>query len=150
MDNISVRNVRDYRNLAIEFKPLHWLDVPSGAVSAMAKANLGHQMRYSVEALEDELERADHRHVLQLECVGGTERDPECWSLYADGVLAASGSGAFARACFEEDAEAFKDVCRGAVEAAEKDGLSPLREHDFRPLRTCRAIAAVEGRRSRA
>ncbi|MDO4443124.1 MAG: hypothetical protein Q4B69_04540 [Slackia sp.] len=149
MDNASVRNVCDHRNLAIESKPLHWLDVPAGAVSAIAKANLGYQMRYSIELLESELERTGKRHVLQLECEGGTERDPECWLLYADGVLAASGSGAFARACFEEDAEAFKDVCHDAVEAAEKDGLSPLGKRDFRLLRACRAVAAIEGRRSR-
>lgn len=144
MDNASVRAVRTYRDLAIEDKPLHWLDVPSGCVSAMAKANLGYQMRYSVGTLEQELAEAGSGHVLQLVCEGGTERDPDRWTLYADGACAARGSGEFARACFQEDAEAFRDVCRDAVGAAEGEGLAPLDERDFRVLKLCRDVAAIE------
>lgn len=148
MDNASARNVCDYRNLAIENKPLHWLDAPSGAVSAMAKGNLGYQMRYSVETLESELAETTGRHVLQLVMEGDTDRDPRQWSLYADGFCVASGSGEFARACFQKDAHAFKDVCRSAVKASERDGLPLLDERDFRLLRTCRAVVATELRRS--
>ena len=149
MDNASVRAARDYRNLAIEYRPLHWLDGPTGCVSGIAKANLGHQMRYSVETLESELARTPMRHVLQLAFGEGADRDPAYWALHADGMLVADGSGEFARACFQESAEAFRDVCRDAVAAAEEEGLAPLDERDFRLLRICRDMLAVHERRCR-
>lgn len=143
MDNASLHN---FRNLAIEPKPVHWLDVPTGCVSGMAKANLGHQMRYSVETLEAELVATTSRHALQIVFEGGTDRDPEHWALHADGRLVADGSGEFARSCFQERTDAFRDVCRDAVKAAEACGLPPLDERDFRLLSACRAVAAIEKR----
>ena len=55
MDNVSVRDAREFLNLSVERPRMHLLDEPTGYISAMGKANLGHQMRYSVERLEAEL-----------------------------------------------------------------------------------------------
>ncbi|MDO5359006.1 hypothetical protein DMP07_00490 [Slackia faecicanis] len=143
MDNASLCHVCDFLNLTFDPEPMHWLDEPTGHASALAKANLGHQMRYSVESLESELACSEMRHVLQLVFEGGTERDPEYWSLHADGACVASGSGAFARACFRESAQAFKDVCRDAVEAAHGNAVASLDAHDYRLLRICRDVASI-------
>lgn len=143
MDDVALRGVRDFLNLTCDPEPMHWLDKPTGFASALAKSNLAYQMRYSVELLESELARIDMRHVLQLVLEGGGEYDPEHWSLYADGVRVARGSGAFVRACFRERAHAFEDVCRDAVKAAHGDAVAPLGEHDYRLLRTCRDVALI-------
>ena len=55
MDNVSVRDAREFLNLSVEQPRMHLLDEPTGYISAMGKSNLGHQMRYSVERLEAEL-----------------------------------------------------------------------------------------------
>lgn len=55
--------------------------------------------------------------MLQLVCEAD-ERDPQSWTLYADGLKCAHGTGEFARARFCEAAGAFMGVCREAVRAA--------------------------------
>ena len=106
MDNVSVRDAREFLNLSVEQPRMHLLDEPTGYISAMGKSNLGHQMRYSVERLEAELAGNGEPRVLQLVCEGD-EREPRAWTLYADGLKCAHGTGAFARACFCEAADAF-------------------------------------------
>ena len=117
MDNVSVRDAREFLNLSVERPRMHLLDEPTGYISAMGKSNLGHQMRYSAERLEAELADDGEPRVLQLVCEGD-EREPRAWTLYADGLKCAHGTGEFARACFCEAAGAFMDVCREAVRAA--------------------------------
>ena len=75
MDNVSVRDAREFLNLSVERPRMHLLDEPTGYISAMGKANLGHQMRYSVERLEAELAGNGEPRVLQLACEGD-EREP--------------------------------------------------------------------------
>lgn len=67
---------------------------------AGTKGNLAHQMRYSVELLEATLHSNGTPHVLQLKLEGGDERNPSFWTLYADGVRVAHGTGEFAQECF--------------------------------------------------
>ena len=111
MDNVSVRDAREFLNLSVERPRMHLLDEPTGYISAMGKSNLGHQIRYSAERLEAELSDDGKPHVLQLVCEGD-EREPQSWTLYADGLKCAHGTGEFARACFCEAADAFMGVCR--------------------------------------
>ena len=138
MDNVSVRDSREFLNLSVERPRMHLLDEPTGYISAMGKSNLGHQIRYSAERLEAELSDDGKPHVLQLVCEGD-EREPQSWTLYADGLKCAHGTGEFARACFCEAADAFMGVCREAV-----------RKHDYDLLRTARRIAAAEAERRAA
>ena len=145
MGNVSVRDAREFLNLSVERPRIHLRDEPTGDISAMAKSNLGHQMRYSVDRLEAELAAGGEPRVLQLVCEGN-EREPRSWTLYADGLKCAHGTGEFARACFCEAAEAFMSMCRDAVRAA----VLPSRSaHDYDLLRTARRIAAVEADVSR-
>lgn len=65
---------------------------------------------------------------------------PLDWVIVSDGACVADGSGAFARECFCEGAEAFLDLCRGAVRAAELRQWSQ-REHEL--LSAVRGIAMV-------
>ena len=131
MDNFSVRSERNFHNLAAKPKQMHLLDEPSGYASAMVKSSLSHQMRFTVQALEEELCVAGDPHVLQIKLLGDDSREPSSWMLFADGVCVADGSGAFARECFCEGAEVFLDLCRDAVEAAElpRVGLRWCRQH---------------------
>ena len=140
MDNVSVRDSREFLNLSVERPRMHLLDEPTGYISAMGKSNLGHQIRYSAERLEAELSDDGKPHVLQLVCEGD-EREPQSWTLYAD------GTGEFARACFCEAADAFMGVCREAVRAA---ALPSRSKHDYDLLRTARRIAAAEAERRAA
>ena len=55
MDESSVRVERDFHNLTVNPRRMHLLDEPHGYISALAKDNLAHQMRFSVKTLEDEL-----------------------------------------------------------------------------------------------
>lgn len=145
MDNTSVRDTCDFLFLNVEQPRMHLLDEPTGYVSAMARANLGHQMRYSVKRLEAEIADSGEPRVLQLICEGN-EREPRSWTLYADGLRCAHGTSDFARACFYEAAEAFMDVCREAVHAAD---LPPRSAHDYELLRAARSIAVVKAIASR-
>ena len=137
MDNFSVRSERSFHNLVVKPKRMHLLDGPSGYASAMVKSSLSHQMRFTVQKLEEELCAAGNPHVLQIKLLGDDSREPSSWKLFADGACVADGSGAFARECF---CEAFLDLCRGAVRAAELRQWSQ-REHEL--LSAVRGIAMV-------
>ena len=125
MDNFSVRSERNFHNLVAKPKQIHLLDEPSGYASAMVKSSLSHQMRFTVQKLEEELCAAGNPHVLQIK-------------LFADGTCVADGSGAFARECFCEGAEVFLDLCREAVETAE---LRQWSQREYELLSTARGIA---------
>ena len=140
MDESSVRVERDFHNLAINPRRMHLLDEPYGYISALAKDNLAHQVRFSVKTLEDELLAAGTPHVLQIELRGDDSREPAAWTLFADGEDVASGSGVFARECFYEGAGVFLDVCRDAVRAAD---LPEWSEREYRLLNAARKIAEV-------
>ena len=140
MDDSSVCVERDFHNLTVNPRRMHLLDEPHGYVSALAKNNLAHQMRFSVKALEDELLAAGAPHVLQIKLQGDDLREPSAWALFADGEDAASGSGAFARECFCEGARVFLDVCRDAVRAA---NLPEWSEREYSLLSAARKIAAA-------
>lgn len=128
-----------YLNLQAERLPLKLIDEPCGHISAMAKANLGHQMRYSARVLEQELVADGSPHILQLK-TRGDDYVPERWRLYANGTLIASGSGDYARQCFEKDPRAFLSIMREAIEASSE----PLTGEQFRLLAMARNIATVE------
>ena len=140
MDESSVRVERDFHNLVINPRRMHLLDEPYGYISALAKDNLAHQVRFSVKTLEDELLAAGTPHVLQIELRGDDSREPAAWTLFADGEDVASGSGAFARECFYEGARVFLGVCRDAVHEA---NLPEWSEREYRLLSAARKIAAV-------
>lgn len=107
MDNFSVRSERNFHNLAAKPKRMHLLDKPSGYASAMVKNSLSHQMRFTVQKLEEELCAADNPHVLQIKLLGNDSREPSSWKLFADGKCVADGSGTFARECFCEAPRCF-------------------------------------------
>lgn len=138
MDSFSMRSERNFHNLVVKPKRMHLFDKPNGYASAMVKSSLSHQMRFTVQKLEEELCAAGDPHVLQIKLSGDSSREPSSWKLFADGTCIASGSGDFARECFYEGAEAFLDLCRDAVEAAELRQWS-LREHEL--LSAARGIA---------
>ena len=64
MDNFSVRSERNFHNLIAKPNHMHLLDEPSGYASAMVKSSLSHQMRFTVQKLEEELCAAGNPHVL--------------------------------------------------------------------------------------
>lgn len=64
MDNFSVRSERNFHNLIVKPKRMHLLDEPNGYASAMVKSSLSHQMRFTVQKLEEELCAAGNPHVL--------------------------------------------------------------------------------------
>lgn len=140
MDNFSVRSERNFHNLVAQPKRMHLLDKPSGYASAMAKSNLSHQMRFTVQKLEEEFCTAGDLHVLQIKLLGDDSREPSSWELFADGACVADGSGAFARECFYEGAEVFLDLCRDAVRAAE---LHQWSQREYELLSAMRGIAGV-------
>ena len=130
-------------NLHAERRRLHLLAKPTGFVSGMAMDNPGFQMRYSVKVLSQELADAGEPRVLQLVLLGEDERNPRRWALYADGTEVASGTGDFARACFEESAERFLGVCREAVAA---NASTSFGKHGYELLEAARRIAAIEAK----
>ena len=140
MDNFSVRSERIFHNLAAKPKRMHLLDEPSGYASAMVKSSLSHQMRFTVQALEEELCVAGDPHVLQIKLLGDDSREPSSWKLFADGECIASGSGDFARECFYEGAEVFLDLCRNAVDAAE---LCQWSQREYELLSVAHGIAGA-------
>ena len=140
MDNFSVRSERNFHNLVVKPKRMHLLDGPSGYASAMVKSGLSHQMRFTVQVLEEELCTAGNPHVLQIKLLGDNSREPSIWELFADGKCVADGSGAFARECFCEGAEVFLDLCRDAVCAAE---LRQWSQREYELLSTACGIAEV-------
>ena len=138
MDNFSVRSERNFHNLATKPKRMHLLDKPNGYASAMVKSSLSHQMRFTVQVLEEELYTAGNPHVLQIKLLGDNSREPSSWKLFADGVCVADGSGDFVRECFCEGAEVFLDLCRDAVNAAE---LHQWSQREYELLSAVRGIA---------
>ena len=140
MDNFSVRNERNFHNLAAKPNHMHLLDEPSGYASAMVKSSLSHQMRFTVQVLEEELCAVSNPHVLQIKLLGDDSREPSSWKLFADGKCVAAGSGAFARECFCEGAEVFLDLCRDAVDAAE---LHQWSQREYELLSAAREIAGM-------
>ncbi len=129
-----------YFSLTGQPRRMKLLDEPHGFTAGMSKDNLGHQMRYSVETLEAELAKNGTPHVLQLQLDGDDQRNPFAWTLYADGAMVADGLGEYARQCFYEKAEAFRDVCRDAVAAAK---LPAWDEREYKLLRAARNIAEI-------
>lgn len=141
MDNFSVRSEYSFQNLAAKPKQIHLLDEPSGYASAMVKSSLSHQMRFTVQVLEEELCAAGDPHVLQIKLLGDNSREPSSWKLFADGVCVADGSGVFARECFCEGAEVFLDLCRDAVRTAE---LRQWSQREYELLSAAGGIAEVQ------
>lgn len=142
MDNLSVRSERNFHNLAAKPKRIHLLDKPNGYASALVKSSLSHQMRFTVEKLEEELCVAGDPHVLQIKLLGDDSREPSSWKLFADGACVADGSGAFARECFCEGAEAFLDLCQDAVRATKTHQWS---QREYELLSAARGIAGGAG-----
>ena len=140
MGNYSVRGERNFQNLVVKPKRMHLLDKPTGYASAMVKSSLPHQMRFTVQKLEEELCAAGDPHVLQIKLPGNDSREPSSWKLFADGTCIADGSGDFARECFCEGAEVFLDLCRDAVEAAE---LYQWSQREYELLNAARGIAMM-------
>lgn len=140
MDNFSVRSERNFHNLVVKPKRMHLLDKPNGYASAMVKSSLSHQMRFTVQVLEEEICTAGDPHVLQIKLLGDDSREPYSWSLFADGACVADRSGAFAHECFCEGAEVFLDLCRNAIEAAE---LHQWSQREYELLSAARGIAGA-------
>ena len=140
MDNFSVRSERNFHNLIVKPNHMYLLDKPNGYASAMVKSSLSHQMRFTVQKLEEELCAVGNPHVLQIKLLGDDSREPASWKLFADGKCIADGSGDFARKCFCEGAEVFLDLCRNAVEAAE---LRQWSQREYELLSAAREIAEV-------
>lgn len=140
MDNFSVRSERNFHNLVVKPNHMHLLDGPDGYASAMVKSSLFHQMRFTVQKLEEELCAAGNPHVLQIKLSGDNLREPSSWKLFADGTCIANGSGEFAREYFCEGAEVFLDLCRDAVHAAE---LHQWSQREYELLNAARGIAMV-------
>lgn len=140
MDNFSVRSERNFHNLAAKPKRMHLLDEPNGYAPAMVKSSLSHQMRFTVQVLEEELCATGDPHVLQIQLLGDDSREPSSWMLFADGTCVANGSGAFARECFCVGAEVFLDLCRDAVRAAE---LHQWSQREYELLSAAHGIAGM-------
>lgn len=140
MDNFSVRSERNFHNLVVKPNHMHLLDKPNGYASAMVKSSISHQMRFTVQKLEEKLCAAGNPHVLQIKLSGGNSHEPSSWKLFADGICVADGSGAFARGCFCKGAEVFLDLCLDAVDAAE---LPQWSQREYELLSAARGIAMV-------
>lgn len=140
MGNFSVHSERNFHNLVVKPNHMHLLDKPNGYASAMVKSSLAHQMRFTVQKLEEELCAAGSPHVLQINLSGDSSREPSSWKLFADGTCIADGSGDFARECFCKGAEVFLDLCRDAVEAAK---LHQWSQREYELLCAARGIARV-------
>ena len=140
MDNFSVRSERNFHNLDVKPNHMHLRDKPNGYASAMVKSSLSHQMRFTVQVLEEELCAVGDPHVLQIKLLGDNSREPSSWKLFADGTCIASGSGDFARECFCKGAEVFLNLCRDAVDAAE---LHQWSQGEYELLSAARGIVGA-------
>lgn len=138
MDNFSARSERDFHNLVVKPNHMHLLDQPNGYASAMVKSSLSHQIRFTVQKLEEELCVAGKPHVLQIKLSGDGSREPSSWKLFADGTCTASGSGAFAHECFCKGADVFLDLYHDAIEAAD---LPQWSQREYELLSAARGIA---------
>lgn len=125
MDNFSVRNERSFHNLVVKPNHTHLLDKPNGYASAMVKSSISHQMRFTVQKLEEKLCAAGNPHVLQIKLFGDDSREPSSWKLFADGACVADGSGAFVMDAIDQgmiqacktwgDYDAFADIAEAIV-----------------------------------
>ena len=140
MDNFSVRSERNFHNLVVKPNHMHLLDEPDSYASAMVKSGLSHQMRFTVQKLEEELCAAGNLHVLQIKLLGDDSREPSSWKLFTDGACVADGSGAFARECFCEGTEVFLELCRDAVRTAK---LRQWSQREYELLSVARGIAGA-------
>lgn len=70
----------------------------------------------------------------------GDSRNPSFWRLFANGALVASGTGDFARQCFQEGPRVFLDTLSDAVLGA----ADPLSQAQFEFLSIACRIAAIE------
>ena len=122
---------------------IHYLREPYNLGSFWKWGNLHYQMQWSVQTLEEQLRDEGNPHVLQLNAFSYSDnwQNPDSWYLYADGILVGFGNGARARQCFEESAEAFRDLCRVRVECM---GLEALSEREYWLLSRARDIARYE------
>lgn len=129
-----------YRNLAVPKQEMHYLRKPHGFATGMAWGNLGYQMRYSAEVLEDELVQASTPHVIQLVLEGEDAQNPSSWQLFADGIQIADGTGEYARALFCNHETAFLDLCREATLSA---NLTKWTKHEYDLLKTAERITCA-------
>ena len=106
MDNFSVRSERNFHNLAAKPKRMHLLDEPSGYASAMVKNSLSHQMRFTVQKLEEELCAAGNPHVLQIKL-----SETICVSRLAGSSLPTARASQAARATLPASASARELRC---------------------------------------
>lgn len=133
----------DYLTLAAPHRKMHYLHKPVSFNTAVSWTTLDHQVRYSVQVLERELNEQGNPHILQLELDPQSYLDNpnltiQTWTLYADGLRVAHGEGSFARECFEKSADEFLNVCRQAVLAAD---LQKNSVEEYELLRKVRNIA---------
>ncbi|MBR6459935.1 MAG: hypothetical protein IKS49_07285 [Actinomycetaceae bacterium] len=110
-----------------ETQEIKLLDEVRGSLQGMVKRKLPYQMDYSVRTLEKLLIDEGNIHVLDLRVTSKYSENFE-WSLYADGYKVVSGTKEFARECFVEDAELFRETCRKAVE---ESGLPSLTRREY-------------------
>ena len=125
MDNFSVRSERNFHNLIVKPNHMHLLDKPNSYASAMVKSSLSHQIRFTVQKLEEELCAAGDPHVLQVKLLGEDSCEPSSWKLFADGACVAEGSGAFVMDAIDQgmiqacktwgDRDAFADIAEAIV-----------------------------------
>lgn len=125
MDNFSARSKRNFHNLVVKPNHMHLMDKPNGYASAMVKSSLSHQMRFTVQKLEEELCAAGDPHVLQIKLLECDSREPSSWELFADGTCVADGSGAFVMDAIDQgmtqpcktwgDHDAFADIAEAIV-----------------------------------
>lgn len=93
MDNFSMRSERNFHNLVVKPNHMHLLDKPNGYASAMVKSSLSHQMRFTVQVLEEELCAAGNPHVLQIKLLGDDSREPSSWEQIAHFGTVLEGAG---------------------------------------------------------
>ena len=138
---MDIKSIHSFANLRAPKREIHYLDVPHGFVSGMAKGNIAHQMRYSVDLLEQTLRSEGRYFLLQLKMdfTGEGASCPSSWELFANGRCIASGDDGFAKECFYDSAETFMKVCREAIEASNVESLTP-EEFKIASI-ACKAIA---------
>lgn len=125
MDNFSVRSERNFHNLVVKPNHMHLLDKPNGYAPAMVKSSLSHQIRFTVQKLEEGLCADDNPHVLQIKLLEDDSREPSSWEFFADGTCVADGSGVFVMDAIDQsmiqacktwgDHDAFADIAEAIV-----------------------------------
>lgn len=68
MDNFSVRSEHNFHNLVVKPNHMHLLDKPNGYASALVKNSLSHQMRFTVQKLEEKLCAAGIHMCCRISC----------------------------------------------------------------------------------